>query len=31
MLLILDNCEHLIDQAARLTARLLRAALSCAS
>ncbi len=26
MLLILDNCEHLIDQAARLTARLLRAA-----
>jgi predicted ATPase/DNA-binding SARP family transcriptional activator len=26
MLLILDNCEHLIDQAARLTARLLQAA-----
>jgi predicted ATPase/DNA-binding SARP family transcriptional activator len=26
MLLILDNCEHLIDQAAKLTARLLRAA-----
>jgi predicted ATPase/DNA-binding SARP family transcriptional activator len=26
MLLILDNCEHLIDQAAKLTARLLQAA-----
>jgi predicted ATPase/DNA-binding SARP family transcriptional activator len=26
MLLILDNCEHLIDQTAKLTARLLRAA-----
>jgi predicted ATPase/DNA-binding SARP family transcriptional activator len=26
MLLILDNCEHLVDQAARLTSRLLRAA-----
>jgi len=26
MLLILDNCEHLVDQAARLTAQLLRAA-----
>jgi predicted ATPase/DNA-binding SARP family transcriptional activator len=26
MLLILDNCEHLVDQAAKLTARLLQAA-----
>ena len=26
MLLVLDNCEHLIEQAARLTARLLRTA-----
>jgi predicted ATPase len=26
MLLVLDNCEHLIDQAAKLTAQLLQAA-----